>query len=427
MTARCMLRARPRISRPSPEAPAPTLPLWRRAGALTVALILALTGVFLQAPASAPAVVRATDTIGSQPYTTLKLPQRSMPDVTMKSGLLVTGAGQVLWSRDPDARRQIASITKVMTAIIAIQKLDPDKKITVPPFTLEPGDSTAGLKPGEVMTRHELLQALLIPSGNDAAITLAVSACGTVPAFVDSMNAKAKELGMVNTHFVDPDGVVDQGPYSTANDVATMTRYAMTLPEFREVVGTREVKIVTNIATHQYKTTNDLLLMYNGANGVKTGFTDAAGYSVATGAARQGVQLYAIVLGTNNLATRFIEAADLLDFGFTHYRMQTLALNGTILGRATVTDYLDRQVPVALSQETTACVNDLEGVITRKIVIWDGKAPIKKGQKLGMVQFLQNNRLITTTPLVATEQVNKPFILTRFWYAIVKGWRKISR
>jgi len=401
------------------------LSLIQRTGAFLLALVLALS--LMGAPSVAVAAVRPTDSINGQPYTELKLPARSMPDVTMKSGMLVTQSGQILWSRDPDARRQIASITKIMTAILSIQMIDPDKKITIPQFTLEPGDSTAGLRPGEVMTRHEILEALLIPSGNDAAIALAVSCKGSVPSFVEAMNKKAGELGMKNTHFVDPDGVMDTGPYSTATDIATMARYAMTLPEFREVVGTKEVKVVTNIATHDYKTTNDLLLMYNGANGVKTGFTDAAGYSVATGASRKGIQLYAIVLGTNNLAVRFTEAAALLDFGFTHYRTQTLALQGTILGRATVTDYLDRQVPVALSRETTADVNDLEGIVTRKVVIWDGKAPIKKGQQLGMVQFIQNNRLVVTTPLVATEQVNKPFFLARIWYAIVKGWRAISR
>ncbi|MCL2881358.1 MAG: D-alanyl-D-alanine carboxypeptidase [Coriobacteriia bacterium] len=397
----------------------------QRAGALLLAFVLAVA--LFGTPQAAVSAVNPGDSIDGQAYAKLKLPARSMPDVTMKSGLLVTQSGQVLWSRDPGARRQIASITKIMTAILAIQTIDPDKNITVPQFTLGPGDSSAGLKPGEVMSRHELLQALLIPSGNDAAITLAVACKGNVDSFVTAMNAKAAELGMSNTHFVDPDGVLDTGPYSTATDIATMTRYAMTLPEFCTVVDTREVKIVTNIATHDYKTTNDLLLMYNGANGVKTGFTDAAGYSVATGAARKGIQLYAIVLGTNNLATRFTEAASLLDFGFTHYRTQTLALEGTILGRATVTDYLDRQVPVALSHETTANVNDLEGIVTRKIVIWDGKAPIKKGQQLGMAQFIQNNRLVATTPLVATEQVKKPFFLARIWYAVVKGWRAISR
>jgi len=402
-----------------------TLTLWQRTGALLLAFALAVT--LFGAPAPAPAAVDATDEIGGQPYAQLKLPERSMPDVTMRSGLLVTDSGQVLWSRNPDARQPLASITKVMTAILAIQTIPADKKITVPPFQLAAGASTADLKPGEVLTRRQLLEGLLLPSGYDAALTIAITSSGSVDAFVKKMNEKASELGMSNTHFVDPDGLNDVGPYSTANDIATMTRYAMTLPEFRQVISEREVKFVTNVATHDYMTTNDLLLMYNGANGVKTGFTDAAGYCLAGAAKRNGIQLYAIVLGTNNLATRFTEAAALLDFGFVHYRTQTLALKGTILARATVSDYLDKQVPVALSHETTANVSDLEGVVTRKVIVWEGKAPIKKGQKLGMAQFIQNNRLIATTPLVATEQVNKPFFLARIWYAIVKEWRKIRR
>ncbi|MCL2332172.1 MAG: D-alanyl-D-alanine carboxypeptidase [Actinomycetia bacterium] len=391
---------------------------------LTLLLAAVVLCATFAAPARSFATVLPTDRVGDQTYLALKLPERSMPNVSMKSGLLLTSDGQVLWARDADARHAIASVTKIMTAIIAIQALDPDKQFTVPPFQLEPGDSTAGLKSGEILTRHQLLQALLIPSGNDAAKALAVLSSGSETAFVQDMNKKAADLGMTNTHFVDPDGVTDAGPYSTANDIATMARYAMTLPEFREVVATREVKIVTNVATHRYKTTNDLLLMYNGANGIKTGFTDVAGYCLAGSAQRGNIQLYAVVLGTDQIATRFVEAAALLDFGFTHYRPQTLALKGTILGRATVSDYLDRQVPVALSRETTANVNDLEGAISRKVIIWEGKAPIKKGQQLGMVQFLQNNRLIATTPLVSTEEVNKPFFLARVWYTIVKRLRR---
>jgi len=390
------------------------------------ALLSLMLAMLLIMPVSAFAAVLPGDQVGQQPYTVLKLPERSMPNVSMKSGLLITDDGQVLWSREPDARRPIASITKIMTAILAIQSIAPDKKVTVPSFRLEPGDSTAGLKKGEVMTRRQLLEALLLPSGNDAAKALATLCSGSEDAFVRKMNEKAAALGMSDTHFVDPDGVTDVGPYSTANDIATMTRYAMTLPEFREVVAMRETRIVTNLATHNYKTTNDLLLMYNGTNGVKTGFTDGAGYSVVGGATRQGTQLYAVVLGTTTIASRFTEAAALLDFGFTHYRPQVLALKGTILGRASISDYLDKQVPVALSRETTTNINDLEGAVTRKVVIWEGKAPIKKGQQLGMVQFLQNGRIIATTPLVSTEQVNKPFFLVRVWYGIVKGWRKLS-
>ncbi|MCL2324080.1 MAG: D-alanyl-D-alanine carboxypeptidase [Actinomycetia bacterium] len=387
-------------------------------------LSLILVGLLCFSP-SAFASVQPGDMIGRVPYTELKLSARSMPDVTMQAGILVSDSGQVLWSRNADERRQIASITKIMTAILSIQMIAPDKSLTVPSVTLEAQDSTAGLKAGEVLTRHQLLQAMLIPSGNDAAKALAVLCSGSEAAFVQKMNEKARELGMTNTRFVDPDGVADEGPSSSAADVATMARYAMTLPEFREVSAEREVKFVTNLATHEYKTTNDLLLMYTGASGVKTGFTDAAGYCLVGSASRQNVQLFAVVLGTEKMTTRFYEAADLLDFGFTHYRPQKLAMKGTILGRSTISDYLDRQIPVALSHDATANVNDLEGAVTRKVIIWEQRSPVRKGQQLGMVRFIQNGRQIASTPLVSTQSLDRPFILMRLWYAIVKGWRKL--
>jgi len=391
--------------------------------ALLLALVLA--GSCLLAPVSAHAAVLPTDTIGDRLYTDGNVPERSMPDVTMKSGLLMTDDGQILWSRNPNERRPMASITKIMTAIVSMETLSPDKEVTVPELSTEVGESSADLRTGEVMTRHQMLQALLVRSGNDAATALAIDCSGSVSAFVAKMNEQAAKLGMKNTHFMNPHGLDETNHYTTAVDIATMARYAMTFPEFREIVSSREAKFVTPTATHDYQTTNDLLLMYNGANGIKTGYTTPAGYCVVGGAKRSGVQLYAVVLGTGGTATRFLEAATLLDFGFVHYRPQSLALKGTILGRATVSDYLDRKVPVALSEDTSTCVYDLDGAVSRKVIIWTGKSPIKKGQKLGTVQFMQGKRIVATTPLVATTDVESPFILMRLWYGIVKGWRKL--
>jgi D-alanyl-D-alanine carboxypeptidase (penicillin-binding protein 5/6) len=356
-----------------------------------------------------------------------------MPDVDMKAGFLVTSDGRVLWSRAADSKRAMASITKIMTAILAIEHSGPDEEVVIPAVSAAAGESSAGLLRDERLTRHELLEALLIKSGNDAALATAAiigSQKGggerpdaAVAHFVQLMNDKAADLGLEQTHFANPHGLDAPNHYTSAKDIATMARYAMRLPEFREVVGERRVRFKSNLRTHTLENTNILLVSYKGCNGVKTGWTGKAGYCVVDSAKRRDLEVYAIVLGTNSDLTRFFEARDLMDFAFAHYRDQELAVGGTIVGNARVTNFPDRSVPLAVSEDTSATVFDLAGDIEQELELRATKAPVHKGQALGTVTYTQGGKLVAKVPLVATEAVAKPFFLVQWYYNLVKLFR----
>ncbi|HEX7582785.1 MAG TPA: hypothetical protein VF321_06830, partial [Gaiellaceae bacterium] len=223
--------------------------------------------------------------------------------------------GRVLWERRAHERRQVASLTKIMTALIALRKLRPhdivrvDKSVPRVPLVRE------GLRTGEQVETWKLMYALLLYSGNDDALALAIAAGGDKWQFVREMNDEAKTLGLSDTHFVSPSGVVDVDNYSSAWDLAALTRVAMRNPRFRTIVGTRVKHVSWEAPTYSkiYVNNNRLLSTYPGATGVKTGYTHRAGPCVVVSATRGGVSLIAVVLDSNDMYT---DAKRLLDFGF---------------------------------------------------------------------------------------------------------------
>lgn len=394
----------------------------RRVSSTTLALALAL--ILAWAPASPTfASVRATDQVADTPYGELAVPTQAMPDVELAAGALVAQDGRTVWSRNENERRAMASITKVMTAIVVLERAKATDIVTVPSLSSTVGESSAGLKKGEQLTVARLLEGLLIKSGNDAAVALATHVAGGVEPFVALMNEQAAALGMVDTHFTNPHGLDQEGHYTTAHDIAIMARYAMANPAFRQVVGQQYYIHEVNGSSQQYQSTNILLFSYRGANGVKTGWTDDAGYCVVGSAERDGVELYAVVLGTGSEMQRFTDAKELLDFGFAHYRPLELSVKGTVVGSAPITDYLNRSVPAAIAQTHNQLVLDLAGDITKTYEISRVSAPISVGDKVGTARYVQGGRLIATVPIVATEDVAKPFILLRPFYALAKWWR----
>ena len=159
--------------------------------------------------------------------------------------------------------------------------------------------------------------------------------------------------------------------------------------------------------------------------GVKTGNTDGAGYSVVSAAQRQGVTLYAIVLGTKSDRQRFLDAKALMDWGFGHYRPQLIANKGSVIAEAAVSSYLDVTVPLAVSQDTTIAVLDVDGTIKRTVSVPPVPAPVQMGQTVGVATFRQGKRVIATVPLVATRQVNGPNPFEAAWIAVVRVWRRV--
>jgi serine-type D-Ala-D-Ala carboxypeptidase (penicillin-binding protein 5/6) len=288
-------------------------------------------------PASAvgstrPAAVR---TAGPRPTpTATATPTPPVQIVGSPAGVLARGGeladaanGALLWSRDQDTERPIGSITKVMTALVVIQAGDLGREIRVPSSVLayvaKYGANSAGLHPGDVLTVQQLLEAMLLPSGCDAAYTLALTYGPGMPAFLAKMNATARQLGMLHTHFTSPDGLpypTEFSTYSTPADLVTLGLAAMKQPVFRAIVDQQFYQIKKGPGHHAYwwNNTNQLIGSYPGAEGIKDGFTNAALHCLLFQASRNGMTLIGDVLGSpaTGPASGADAAAKVLNWGF---------------------------------------------------------------------------------------------------------------
>jgi serine-type D-Ala-D-Ala carboxypeptidase (penicillin-binding protein 5/6) len=391
----------------------------------TAGILAVLVACSLLLPESASSAGRSSDIVDGRTAAERNISTSALPSVTLKAGLLSDSEGRVLWARNPIARRSMASITKIMTAVVALEHSKLNESVLVPRQAAAIGQSTAYLVAGERLSMRDMLAAMLVKSGNDAATAVAIHVGGTEDQFVTMMNQKARELGLKGTHFVNPHGLDARGQYSNAGDLSTLARYAMSNPAFRDIVAMKKVTVGKKGRRHKLISTDLLLGNYRGAVGVKTGNTDSAGYSVVSAAKRGGVMLYAVVLGTASDTQRFSDAKELLDWGFAHYRPQSLASSGTIVGEAPVSDYLDVSVPAAISQDASAAVLDLNGTIRRTVTITTVKAPIKVGDRVGSVTFTQGGKLIAGMPLVATREVRRPNPFLRVYIGTVRLWRAL--
>jgi serine-type D-Ala-D-Ala carboxypeptidase (penicillin-binding protein 5/6) len=248
---------------------------------------------------------------------TAQLRHRFAPKLLGKSAILVDAkTGRVLWALHPHQRRQVASTTKIMTALLALKQLGPHDMVTIDKSVPRVPLVREGLRAGEKVEAWKLFYALLLYSGNDDALALAIAAGGTKWHFVHQMNVEARILGLKDTHYVSPSGVVDVDNYSSAWDLAALTRVALRNPRFRQIVRTprKQVKWSAPTFSKIYVNNNRLLTTYRGANGVKTGYTHKAGPCLVATATRGGVQLLAVVLDSPDMYT---DAKRLLDFGFS--------------------------------------------------------------------------------------------------------------
>ena len=237
--------------------------------------------------------------------------------LTARAGILIDQVtGQVLWAKYPHRRLPIASTTKIMTATLALERLVPHAAVTIDPSVPRVAPFREGLRAGERVEAWKLLYGLLLYSGNDDALALAIAAAGSRPAFIMLMNAKAAQLGLHDSHFRSPSGVIDDGNYSSAWDLAALARYAMRNPRFRAVVRTRVKRVPWAAPTYSkiYVNKNHLLGTYPGANGIKTGWTTKAGHCLVASAERRGIRLIAVVLGSPDA---YKDTRRLLDYGFS--------------------------------------------------------------------------------------------------------------
>lgn len=296
-------------------------------------LIIFLSCLSLAPGPAVPVLVDAE--LPQAPLTAAQIQQldrlRQLPALSAPSAILADAVtGQVLYSQDADAPRPPASTTKIMTALLVLERGVLTETVRIPANIQMPGTSAA-LQPGETLTLEDLLYGLLLPSGNDAALALARHISGSEEAFVAAMNARATELGLTHTHFANPHGLDDPGHVSSAADLLALTREALRHPIFARIVATSSY----STRGHVWENRNQLLGHYPGADGVKTGTTAAAGECLVATATREGHRLIAVVLGSND---RYADATALLDYGFANYTWLRLTLPPGDFSRARATD-----------------------------------------------------------------------------------------
>lgn len=330
----------------------------------------------------------------------------SPPQITAAAGILVDAeTGTILWRRNADQRRPVASLTKVMTALLLLENTNPDDVITAPTGIASVQESSLHLTDGEQLSARDLLYAMMLRSANDACVAIAHHISGSVPAFAELMNARAKELGCRNTHFTNPNGLPDPDHYSSAADMARITLAAVRHEEFNTAVRTRKYTLTRtgNPSDTLVVNRSQLLGKFKGADGVKTGYTRAAGRCFIGSATRGGRRVICVVLNSRDLWT---DSKALLEYGFAGFTKVSLVKAGQGLGILRVEAGTKDRVPAVAGKEV-ACVVPKGSSVSPKVRIASGpcRAPVAAGQRIGSAEILVRGRKAAVVPLIAAEAV----------------------
>lgn len=334
------------------------------------------------------------------------------PEVPAPSVILIDRAsGTVLAEKNPDERLSLASVTKIMTLLLTVEAVDSgalgiNDKCAVSQAAMRMGGSTAYLAEGEQYTVHEMLKAVTIQSANDGAVVLAEKLAGTEDSFVAKMNARAAELGMINTHFLNCHGLDMDGHYSSARDIAIMSRELLSHPLIKEYTTIWMDSL--RDGTFTLSNTNRLIRFYEGATGLKTGSTAKAGACISASAERDGMELIAVVMNAGSTNDRFEAARKLLDFGFANFTTMAAYPEDTplpvpvLLGKKTeVQPVLEKEVRVVVEKSAA-------GTLTREVKMAENvQAPVVKGQKLGDLTVKSGDEVLAVVPFVAGEEIER--------------------
>ncbi|OPZ65334.1 MAG: D-alanyl-D-alanine carboxypeptidase DacF precursor [Firmicutes bacterium ADurb.Bin506] len=359
------------------------------------------------------------------------MPVDPPPQLAARSAIIAEAeTGQILYQMNADERMAPASITKIMTMLLVMERVDAgtislDDKVTVSRAASQMGGSQVYLKEKEIATVGDLLAATAIRSANDASYALAEYVAGTDYDFVSLMNARARELGMTGTHFSNPEGLDDANHYTTARDILTMSRELVRHPKVLEWTSTW-IGSMRN-GTYELFNTNRLIHDYPGADGLKTGHTEKAGYCLAGTAIRNGVRMISVVLGTASEAARTTETAKLLDYGFRSFEKVQLAEEGSEVGTVKVPTAATMDVPVRAERNLIAMVPRGSADQVRlevRPVSPAPTAPVSEGQLLGTVAAVgPNGEDIAAVGIVAAKDARRANVFVRAFRAIANFFR----
>ena len=337
-------------------------------------------------------------------------------DVPAPSAILMDAAtGTVLYEKNADEKLPPASVTKIMTLLLVMEALDSgrigwDDMVTASEAAAAKGGSQVYLEVGEQMSMDEMLKSVVVSSANDCATALAEHVAGSEAAFVEKMNARAAELGMENTHFVNCTGLDDGENASehltTARDIAIMSRELLTHEEIKKYT-TIWMDTVRN-GQFGLSNTNKLVRFYEGTTGLKTGYTSTAGHCLSASAQRDGMELIAVVLHCESSTDRFRSAKALLDYGFANYALadtqpeEPLQPVRVILGEeSTLTPVLQQTAPILIEK------GELAGITKTVTLCQEVEAPVEAGQQLGTLTLSTSTRTLAEIPIIAPQAVEK--------------------
>ena len=329
--------------------------------------------------------------------------------VSAKSAVVMEAStGRVLYQKNAFEKMPMASTTKIMTALVAIENGNLDDRVTVSPNASGIEGSSIWLSPGETMTLSDLLFGLMLASGNDAAVAIAEHIGGDVETFVGMMNDKAREIGAYNTHFANPHGLPADNHYTTAYDLALISAYAMQNKIFREVVKTQYKTLPWE--GHEWdrvvKNKNKILWNYEGGNGIKTGFTKEAGRCLAAAAEREGMQLVSVVLCAPDM---FNDCMALMDYGFEYFDNSLVVKAGEKIGEIAVKDGMEKSFPVYTEKDVYFPLTQEEAANLKKRVYIEETltAPVKKGQQVGRIELWLGEDRIQSVALTAPYDIGE--------------------
>ena len=340
--------------------------------------------------------------------------QAAEPQIAAASWYLVGDDGSVLARREAGRERAIASITKLMTAVVVLENARLTDAVRVGTRAALIGESTVYLRAGEELTVADLLHAILIPSANDAAEALALHVGrGSADRFVRLMNVKAEQLGLTDTHFENPHGLDAPGHVSSARDATTLVRYSLGVPFVRDALSRSSVAL----RGRSFPTTDDLLEEWAPLVGGKTGHTRDAGWSQAAAAQKRGVTVYGAVLGSDSRGARNEALRELLAYGLDQYRRVQMIDHGRVYAEAT-TGYGRSAVQLIAPRTIVGALRIGKPLVERVIAPTTLALPVAKGQRLGRVEVYDGNRLVAASNLVAAESVAEAgFLAKAAWYA----------
>ena len=330
--------------------------------------------------------------------------------VSADSAILIdAGTGRVLYEKQADSQSLIASTTKIMTALVVCEQCNVLDRVRIPKEAVGIEGSSMYLQEGEVLTVQELLYGLMLHSGNDAAIALAIYCGGTVEGFAGLMNDKAHRLGMDHSHFVNPNGLDAPGHYSTARDLAILAAYAMDNPIFAQTVSTKTVKV----GNRSLRNHNKLLWQVEGADGVKTGYTKAAGRILVSSAARQGRRLIAV---TMNDPDDWKDHKQLLEKGFSGYSVRQIVEKGDCLGMTEIAGGQAGCVALIASESFSYALAPEELPEIRLTGPGFVYAPVVQGQEAGYAYVCLEDRVIGKIPLIFGQTIEQEQLQEQsFW------------